>query len=479
MTLVQYAQYPDRMFQRAEGRAVVSGRTACLFIGASSVLFTASAAHAAGFASAEFAGESGTVVSPNPAGLYFNPAAIAFVPGVDVFAGGVLALRSGSWSHFRSSGEVPDPAGAEGANVGTAHFTNVFGAPAIAATTRVGDFAFGAGAYVPFGGRMKWSPSEHFLTDPNYPLAAGGVQRWTLTEGALTHLYSTLGAAVRWDHLAIGLTGNLIYSSITTMQAKSYSATGLPDTTSEGRDRVDVSGWDGSFGLGAMFEAIPDELWFGASYQSRPNIGGEMKLKGTLTLGYQGEAAPQPITFIHALPDILRFGVRYKYSQTLELRLFGDYTRWSVLQGQCISTRDKPCAVSTSGTDITPELTTIQYMARKWNDTFAVRLGLTYELTPDVGLVWGAGYESAATPDTTLDPAMPDAPSVRLALGARVALTHTLTGTLGITGVYSFERDNTGKSTLATYDLPARRADGGGIYDLWLAMLSLGLEMHL
>ena len=467
------------MLERADGKAVSLGRVACLVAGASSMLLAASAAHAAGFASAEFAGESGTVVSPNPAGLYFNPAAIAFVPGVDIFASGVLALRSGSWTHASAKGEAPDPAGAEGANTGTAHFTNVFGAPALAATTKVGDFAFGAGVYVPFGGRMRWDTNERFLHDPNYPLAAGGAQRWTITDGAITHLFSTLGAAVRWEHFALGLTGNLIYSSITTTQAKSYSAAGLPDTTSEGRNRVDVSGWDGSFGVGAMLEAIPDQLWFAASYQSRPNIGGQMKLNGTLTLGYQGEVSSQPITFLHALPDILRLGVRYKYSPDLELRLFGDYTRWSVLSGQCISTRDKPCGVSASGTDVTPELTTIQYMAREWNDTFAVRLGLTYELTPDVGVVWGAGYESAASPDATLDPATPDAPSVRMALGARIALTRNLTGTVGITGVASFVRDNTGKSILSTYDLPARRADGGGVYELWLALLSLGLEMHL
>jgi len=128
---------------------------------------------------------------------------------------------------------------------------------------------------------------------------------------------------------------------------------------------------------------------------------------------------------------------------------------------------------------MTPELTTVQYMARQWNDTFAVRLGLTYQLTPDMAVTWGAGYESAATPDRTLDPATADARNVRAALGARVALTRTLTGTIGITGVYFFERDNVGKSTLATYELPARRADGGGVYDLWLALLNLGLEIHL
>lgn len=464
------------MLGRFDGRSVSLGRTARLLAGASSVLLAASTAHAAGFASAEFAGESGTVVSNNPTGLYFNPAAITLGEGVNVFVGGVLALRGGTWTHARSEGEAADPGGAEGANVGTAHFLNLFGAPALAATFKVGDFTVGAATYVPFGGRMSWTRNPLFTNDSDYPLAAGGVQRWTIIEGGITHLFSTIGVAARFDFLSIGLTGNLIYSSIYSIQAKSYSAAGLPDTTSEGRNKIDVSGFDASLGIGAMAEVIPRHLWIGASYQSRPGLRGEMKLDGTLTLAYQGEISSKPITFTHALPDTLRWGVRYRHSKAFELRLFGDYTRWSVLQGQCVSMRGKPCTVSVSGVDITPESTTIQYMAHKWNNTVGLRMGLTYALAPGVEVVSGVGYETAAAPDTTLDPMMPDAQNVRLSLGGRVAITPAVTGTLGMTGVYFFRRDNTGKSSLALPELPARRADGGGVYELWLALLNLALE---
>ncbi len=441
-----------------------------------SATLVASAAHAAGFASAEFAGESGTVVSAGPTALYFNPAGIAYANQHDVFIGGVLALRGGTWSHARSANEAPDPAGAESANTGTGHFLNVFGSPALAATMKVQSVSFGAAVYVPFGGRLKWSPNHLFVDDPNYPLAAGGVQRWTITEGGITHLYSTLGVATRWGPLAFGITGNLIYSNVFNTQAKDFAGQGDPDTANEGRNSIDVSGVEGSVGAGVMVEAIENQLWFGASYQSRPGLSGPMKLAGTMTLSYQGAVTETPITFTHALPDILRLGARYRPSATLELRVFGDYTRWSALQAQCISMRDKPCGVTASGADATPDKTTIQYLARNWKDTFGIRIGATYRLAPGVEVISGTGFETAATPNETLDPMLPDANNFRFALGGRVAIGATSALNVGVTGVYFLPRNNTRSSTLNNVDPPARRADGGGFYELWLALLNVGLE---
>jgi hypothetical protein len=42
--------------------------------------------------------------------------------------------------------------------------------------------------------------------------------------------------------------------------------------------------------------------------------------------------------------------------------------------------------------------------------------------------------------------------------------------------VHYLPRDNTGKSQLADAELPTRRADGGGKYNLSLALLQLALE---
>ena len=104
---------------------------------------------------------------------------------------------------------------------------------------------------------------------------------------------------------------------------------------------------------------------------------------------------------------------------------------------------------------------------------------MTYVLAPGVEVLTGAGYETAAVPNQTLDPMMTDSRNVRMALGGRVAISTALAVTLGITGVYYLSRNNTGKSTLALAEPPSRQADGGGFYELWLALLDLGLEIRL
>ena len=143
-------------------------------------------AFASGFAAAEFGGEHGNVVTTNPTALYFNPAGIAFGEGTNLYASGVLALRRASWSHARATSEQLEPPGAEGADTGTARFSNLLGAPALAATTWIRRVALGGAFYVPFGGRVHWDPNPRFANDANFPLAADGVQRWHIIEGAVT-----------------------------------------------------------------------------------------------------------------------------------------------------------------------------------------------------------------------------------------------------------------------------------------------------
>jgi hypothetical protein len=46
----------------------------------------------------------------------------------------------------------------------------------------------------------------------------------------------------------------------------------------------------------------------------------------------------------------------------------------------------------------------------------------------------------------------------------------------GVTGFNFMPRNTTGLSTLSNPDPPARRTDGGGPYELGLALLNVGLE---
>jgi long-chain fatty acid transport protein len=430
--------------------------------------------HAAGFATARFGGEHGNVTETNPTALYFNPGAIAASEGVHLFLDGTLALRRLTWQHAISPNDVPDPPGAEGANSGRAELLNVFGAPMLGATLRVGDFAFGAAGYAPFGGRAHWSQNESFAGGAEYPLARDGVQRWHSIEGALTYVYGTLGAAYRLGPLSLGASANLIYSSVVSKKAKNITGEQLPDTSREGRVTLDVSGWQGSFGAGALLELLEQQLWLGASYQAQPGLG-PMQLTGTLELSYDGPPVPYPVTFDQALPDIVRLGARYRPVETLELRLFGDMTRWSVLKTQCVAVEGAPCRVDTTGANV-PGGGVLLNLRRRWQDTFAVRAGASHWLTGAVELFVGAGFETAAVPDAMLDPELFDSQTISAALGARLGLPGKWFLGASYTHLQYLSRDNTGESELAEAMLPTRRADGGGRYEAWIGVLNVNVE---
>jgi long-chain fatty acid transport protein len=430
---------------------------------------------AAGFAAARFGGEHGSVVATNATALYFNPAGIGFSSGLHLFADGTLALRHATWTHRAAASDKPEPPGAEGANNGTGTLFNVFGGPMLGATATVGPLAFGASVSVPFGGRASWNQNDRFAASAMFPLAADGVQRWHATEGSITFIYFTAGAALRLGPVSIGAAGNVIQSSVKSTQAKTPTGDGAPDIEREGRAILDVKGTLGSFAVGGMAEVVENELWLAASYQAQPGLG-EMKLDGSLTTVYQGGVSPFPATFHQALPDIVRVGARYRPRSTVELRLFGDYTRWSVMQTQCVSLRGKDCAVDTSGADFTTGGTVLQNLRRKWNDTMALRAGASGWLASGTELFGGVGLESAAAPDATLDPGLADAVNVSGSFGGRFALGRTLFVAASYTHIQYLNRDNTGASQLANAMPPTKRPDGGGLYTQWIGLLDVNVE---
>jgi long-chain fatty acid transport protein len=372
--------------------------------------------------------------------------------------------------------------GAEGQGTGKATLHNVFGGPMLGATTKLGNFAFGASLSVPFGGRASWDKNIRFENHPTYPLAVDGIQRWHGIDGALTFIYLTAGAAYRIGPLSIGASGNLVLSSVKSLQAKGFAGTGRPEPDNEGRADVDVTGTHGSFALGAMLEAVPERLWVGASYQAQPGLGPQV-LTGTVTNTYLGSGAPFPAKFHQALPDIVRLGARFRPTETLELRLFGDFTRWSVMKTQCVvlDQKDYPCVVNADGSDASGGAMmgggVLQNVRRRWKDTFGIRAGVSHWVVPAVELFVGAGYETAASPDETLDPSIGDSNSIAVALGGRFAIMPSLFLAGSYTNLHFMDRNNIGKSELAKPSFPTARADGGGRYSQWIGLFNANVEL--
>ncbi len=456
---------------------VSAGRT-WVHVGAILVAIGASSgtAHAAGFATARFGGEHGSVVTTNPTALYYNPAGIGFSEGVDVFLDGNLAFRTATVNHAPAPTDPPDPSGGEGANSGSAHLFNVFGAPAFGATVRLGDFALGAGLFVPFGGQESFDQNNRFDATKFF-LASAGAQRWHVIDGQQAYVYGTVGAAYRIGPLSVGAAGNVVFSSVSLERAV-VPPFGDPDTANEGRSKLDVSATDGSFAAGVMLEALPERLWLGASYQSQPAVGPQT-LTGTLRTSTPYSSPPaslaQSVSFHQSLPDVVRVGARWLPRDDFELRLMGDFTRWSVMRTQCLSFQDSPCTVLPDGSAAANSAVLLN-LRRSWNDTYHVHAGASFWPTPGVELFAGAGFETAAVPDATLEPTFMDANNLEWSVGCRYFLAHWAHIGISLTGIQYFDRDTTGQSQLAGAQLPTRQQDAGGQYSQFIALVDFHIE---
>jgi len=436
-------------------------------------------AKASGNATARFGGEHGTVNATNPTALYYNPGALGFSEGIQLFIDGQLALRNLTWKHQPGPGDVDPPDGYADANYGTARASNWFGAPMLGFSMPLGKFVVGAAAYAPFGGSVSFDSDGSFASS-EYPGAQAGVARWHGIEGSTSSIYATVGGAYRFGRVSVGLTANLIYTSLHLLRAQSL--TGDNDVRNEGRSRLDVSGIYGSFGLGVMVEAIPERVFVGFSYQAQPGLGVQALdgvLKVDSSLQPDADSLTRKVTLYQALPDIFRLGVRYRIHPLTELRVATDYTRWSMLQTQCVAVRGQPCTVTADG-DAAPNSGVVQNSRRHFRDTFGIRLGASRWVAPELELFAGLGFETGAAPDSTLDPLLADADNVAIALGAsfEIAPGWSVAGTF--THLQFLPRDNTGKSQLSGPDVATitRRPDGGGKYNQSVEVLDINVTRY-
>jgi long-chain fatty acid transport protein len=443
-------------------------------------------AFAAGFATQTFGGEHGNVVETNPTALYYNPGALGFSGETALGMYGTLALHSVTWTHPLAPDDFNMPAINVTSNTGKANLLGVFGGAAVAATTHLTkNLVVGVGFFAPFFGISHWD-KNHGIDSSMYPLVVDGVQRWFGIDGKISVLYFTGGAAYKLGPLSLGASGNFISSVFSLYQARNIGGTGRPDATVEGRSYFDVQGYNGSFAAGAMLEAIPQQLFIGASYQAQPGLGPQA-LNGDLFITPPGQKASHfNVTLHQTLPDIVRAGVRYRPKAIpWEFRVFGDYTRWGVLTNQCLAEQGGPCNVNADGSQgaAKGDAVVLGNNRRNWNDTWGVRAGASYWTNPNIELFAGAGYEVAAVPDSTMAPDVPDADNFLFAVGGRFAVTEMLFFTASYTHIQYLNRNvDPAKSTLTSaadgngYVYPTVEGNGGGLYTQFAGFLSGNLE---
>ncbi len=490
----------------AHARSNHATRTTLPTIAALGLLTAAAAwptqAHASGIAAARFGGEHGHPTTDNPTALYYNPAGIALSKGTHIFVDGTIALRFASYT--RPASEVNSPQStdiAPGANDGKATLFNAVAAPFFGVTSDFGtDFIYGGLAlYFPFGGSAVWDKNKTYQGSSQFPGAADGVQRWYSIDGTIRSMYVTggLGFNIRKIGLSLGVTGSAIKSNVVTIRARNADGTddlvnGMPPDTSlkEGRSYINVDGWQGGFGIGAIYDVLKQGKYFiGLSYTSQPNVAGGMTLKGTLdnTLAL-GEPSQSQVELTQTMPDILRLGFRARPTAKYEIRVFADYTRWSVFKNQCVldrSVAERNCDFANIdnalddptnfGGNANPAV--VQHLPRFWKDAGGVRVGASYWFVPQVEGYVGVGYDSTAVPLQTLDPALMDAHKMSISAGVRWQIIKNFALAFTATELAFFRTSTKGKSALNQFQSPTKQPSANGVYRQFFQLFNIYVDV--
>lgn len=458
-----------------------------------------SVAAASGISSARFGGEHGHPTTDNATAIYYNPAGIALSKGTHIFVDGTMALR---WASYDRPAIVPEVINSQssvdlapGANSGKATLFNAIMAPFFGVTSDFGtDFVYGGlAAYFPFGGSAVWDKNPTYQDSDLAPGAVDGVQRWYSIDGTIRSMYLTgaIGFNIRKIGLSLGASASAIRSEVVTIRARNTDGTDdvvSPDgSLKEGRSYIDVNGWQGGFALGAVYDVLNKGfLWLGVSYTSQPNVAGGMELEGTLDNVFAlGEPSRSSVHLTQTMPDIVRFGVRWKPTDKSELRLFGDYTRWSVFDKQCvldITVEGRNCDFANTGSALDdPEnfgeqgttAGVAQHLPRFWRDAGGVRVGGSYWFLPQLETYVGLGYDSTAVPLETMDPALIDSHKMTLSVGAKWQILKQFALALTSTQVFFFSTDTNGDNALNRFQPPTRQPSGEGEYKQFFQLFNL------
>jgi long-chain fatty acid transport protein len=414
---------------------------ACIAFALTSTL--ALSARASGFLNPRLADPHGHPALANPYAVYFNPAALGGIVGTQIVVDGTLVYRT---VDFNRAPSALSPSGLQsttdptyvGANTGSAHAGNVLVIPFVAASSDFGrrDFFGGVGAYVPFGGVVKFDQNASFAGNGNARGAVDGTERWAVISATQESIYLTgvVGTRIPDSGLSFAIGGSLVLSKIVHNQARNLD--GHDDVATEGRALLDVSSTDPALSAGVYWEVLPKKaLRLGLSYSARPAFG-EMRMRGTLKQRYSGESV-KDVDFVQTYPDVIRMGLATRpWGDKVELRLDAEYATWSVFDRQCILERGSQCTLKPNGADTHQPEQIVLAIRRHWRDAGAVRAGLGLFVDDKTEIYGGVGYDTSAVTTQTVESTYPDAFKLIGSLGVRRQLSQAFALGVAYTHVY-------------------------------------------
>lgn len=445
-------------------------------------------AEASGYLTARFGGDLGGPMMPNTYAIYFNPAALGGSTGTTIVGDASLVLRQAHYTRTPNALSPSNPellgpeSGERGsryrlANTGEANLLNLLALPFVGVNTDFGtkNLRGGFAVHVPFGGLATWDRDRGI---PSAPGSADGVSRWHNISGQILAIYNSFALAYKLGDsgFSIGASVSPVIHHVATVRAKNGDNTDdIEDSTGttvkEGRSYLDATGVNIQATAGVYWQS--DKLRVGAAYLSQPGFG-DTRIGGKLDAVAGGATrVKEDIDFIQTYPDIVRLGVALKATDKLELRMDGDFVRWSVFENQCVVRSGGNCNLAPDGSSNNPDI--ILNIPRRWKNAFGYRAGAAYAITDKLDVSGSLAISTSAVPKETIDASTIDSFRFYATVGGRYALSDHLALGAAYTHIYFVPVDTNGRQNLNEYPLPSTSPSADGKYTSQIGFLNLNV----
>ena len=419
---------------------------------------------------------------------YFNPAALGGTTGTTITGDVSLALRH---VHYKRSGDAlsPTPNRREAlladpkyinANTGDANLLNLLALPYVGVNTDFGTkFLRGGWAvHVPFGGLATWDRERGI---PEAPGSVDGVQRWHNISGQILAIYNSFALAANLGDsgLSLGLSLSPVIHHVATVRARTADDSDEIEfnngTLKEGRSYLDASGVNLQATAGVYWQNPNGSVRVGAAYLAQPGFGAT-RMGGTLEGRTSGGDVRQDIDFLQTYPDIIRLGGAYRLpGDKVELRLDGEFVRWSVFENQCVVLKGKDCNVDPNGAATGGNTDVVLNIPRNWQNAIGLRGGLGYFVNDRVEVGGSLAFTTSAVKKEWIDASTVDSFRVYANVGGRFLVTKKLALGANYTHIYFLPVDTKGANRFDELQKPSQSPSSDGKYTSQIGFLNLNI----
>lgn len=368
-------------------------------------------------------GQADAVVAHDngPEAVFFNPALLSNLTGTNLEVGTTLIIPN---REYRDS-----------AGVKTHTQDSVFFPSSFYLTHRINDrFSAGLGVFNPFGLGTDWGTEWQ----GRYLATKSQVQSFNINPVVAVRITPFLSVAAGLDVVLLD----------STLESR------IPTLAGDVSQKFKGDGNGVGYNVGLFLDA-GHGVTLGASYRSEVKIGIDGSVSfvvpsPALSGLFPSTGAKTSLT----LPQQVFAGIAYRASDSLVLETGMRWEDWSSFR-QLQITFDQPVAGAFSAT-----------APRDWHSTFAVNAGGTYRVSDVFSIMAGYLYGWNPVPDSTFEPAIPDADSHLFCLGGEARIDRI---TLGLGYAYQLQRGRT-----KTTNLYGSFANGRYEADLHLLAISMG-----